>query len=90
MDVAQPRQTSSIREEQDANSNEKVHTIYSVLQPPRLSAAKPESCEDVKEQPNTEEASTSPSARVTGTEIPSVDTVYSMLQKPKGLRPQQP
>lgn len=86
VEVTQPNQTSSPREELDSKQNNQVDTIYSILQMPNAAAClgKSDSSSNTKGHKNQQEALTSESVALDEAQCSmQVDTVYSVLQKPK-------
>ncbi|XP_071315281.1 uncharacterized protein [Trachinotus anak] len=91
VDATQPRQTSSPREDMGSMTSEKVDTVYSVLHVPNVthSLGVSDNSKDVKGHNTMQEASIPQSVIVDEAECPTqIDTVYSMLQKPKNLKSQ--
>ncbi|XP_026208663.1 T-lymphocyte surface antigen Ly-9-like [Anabas testudineus] len=86
VDAICPSPSSSTRVEPGSMSSQKVDTVYSVLQAPKgsLAPGKSDRTKDMKGNQKTQEASASQSVTLRGAEHPvQIDTVYSMLQKPK-------
>ncbi|XP_044040826.1 uncharacterized protein LOC122870583 [Siniperca chuatsi] len=95
VDAAQPSQTSSPtispREELGSKQSQKVDTVYSVLEVANVNASlgKSDGSKATKGHKKIQEALTSQSVTVDEAEHPTqIDTVYSMLQKPKNLKSQ--
>ncbi|XP_067381121.1 uncharacterized protein si:ch1073-220m6.1 isoform X3 [Channa argus] len=86
VDAIHPNQTSSTRGQLGSASSQKVDTVYSILQRPKVTPAlvTADSSNNTKRHHNTEQSSASYSANpLTAKQAMQIDTVYSLLQRPK-------
>ncbi|XP_022078926.1 uncharacterized protein si:ch1073-220m6.1 [Acanthochromis polyacanthus] len=91
VDITQPNQTSSPREELGSKQSHEVNTTYSVVQRPKAATClgKSDNSNNTNGHENIQEALTSESVNVDEAQRSThVDTVYTVLQKPKNLKPQ--
>ncbi|XP_023130815.2 uncharacterized protein si:ch1073-220m6.1 [Amphiprion ocellaris] len=91
VDVSQPNQTSSPREELGSKQSHEINTTYSVVQRPKAATrlGKSDNSNDMKGHENIQEALTSESVDLDETQRSThVDTVYTVLQNPKNLKSQ--